>query len=429
VKTAGIRHDEMRKRNRALVIDAVRRAGQPSRTEIAGMTGLSHSTISAIAAVLIEEGTMREAGTGEPGAARRGRPQVAIALNSKAASVVCLYLSFNNLSAALVDYCGQVIDTRTTRISTLTVDRDALVQAAITAVREIARDHPAFMRIVFAVQGITDSAGRELQWSPITPHRNLPLGPALEKAFGVPVTVQNDCNMIAVALRWLNPERYGDNFVAILLSQGIGMGLMVDGRLFTGTRSSGGEFGHMVYRPGGALCRCGNRGCIEAYAGNYAIWRRAHGRSAQERPVDDIEAEEMRKLAEQARREEGLARQAFREAGEALGFGIGNLFALIDPAPVAIVGQGTAAFDILEPELRRALSETAGGRQAGEVTFETQPNARPFIQHGSAMTALTALDRDIFGPGLPASTAARNASRSAAGKSARPKQAEPETSS
>ncbi|MCT7377357.1 ROK family transcriptional regulator [Chelativorans salis] len=398
--TTGIRHDEMRKRNRALVIAAVRRAGQPSRTEIARLTGLSHSTISAIASDLIEEGIMREIGQGETAPARRGRPQVALGLDPKAATVACLHLSFNSLSAVLVDYCGRVIDTRTHRLSTLTLGRQALVDAAVSAVREIACGHEDFLRIAFAVQGITDAAGRQMLWSPITPHSDIGFGPELEAAFGVPVTVQNDCNMIAAALRWRNPERYRDNFVAILLSQGIGMGLMLNGQLFTGTHSSAGEFGHMIHKPDGALCRCGRRGCIEAYAGNYAIWRKAHGKSAMEKPIADIKAGEMDALAALARREDGLTRQAFSEAAEAIGFGIGNLFALIDPAPVAIVGQGTAAFDILEPEIRAALAQTAGGQHAEAVSFETWPHEVPFIQHGSAMTALTSLDWEVFGPGL-----------------------------
>nr|WP_173935179.1 ROK family transcriptional regulator [Chelativorans sp. Marseille-P2723] len=386
----------MRSRNRALVIGAVRRSGQPSRTEIARLTGLSHSTISAIAADLIEEGVMQEAAPqGAAAPVRRGRPQVAIGLNPAAASAMCLYLSFNNMSAVLVDYCGRVIASKTRKLQTLSIGRDELVAATIEIAGELAAQHGAFMRVVLAVQGITNAEGTELLWSPIVSHAHVPFGPLLEEAFGVPATVQNDCNMIAVALRWHNPKLYRDNFVAILLSRGIGMGLVLDGKLFTGTRSSGGEFGHMVHRPGGALCRCGNRGCIEAYAGSYAIWRRAHGRDAAEKPVDDIEAEEMHQLAELARRQEGPARQAFREAGEALGFGLGNLFTLIDPAPVAIIGQGTAAFDILEPQIRRALAQTAGGQHAGTISFETQPIARPFIQHGSAMTALTALDKDL----------------------------------
>lgn len=402
--TSGIRHDEMRKRNRALVISAVRQAGQCSRTQIAGMTGLSPSTISAIASDLMAEGIVRQVAQSEAMPARRGRPQVAIGLNPEAAAVVCLYLSFNSLSAVLVDYCGNVIDTKRHRMYTSAIGRQELLDAAISIVREIARDRPKVLHIAIAVQGITDAAGRELLWSPITPHSNVPFGPVLEEAFGLPVTVQNDCSMIAAALRWRNPEHYGDNFAAILLSRGIGMGLMLNGRLFTGTHSSGGEFGHMVYEPNGALCRCGRRGCVEAYAGSYAIWRRAHGRSPTEEPVADTGADEMRALAALARREEGTAREAFREAGRAIGFGIGNLFALIDPAPVAIIGPGTAAMDILEPEIRAALAQTAGGQNAADIPFETELNEVPFIHQGCAVTALTSIDRDNFAPGLRAET-------------------------
>ncbi|WP_309085099.1 ROK family transcriptional regulator [Chelativorans sp.] len=405
--TAGIRHDEMRKRNRALVIAAVRQAGQPSRTEIVRRTGLSHSTISAIAADLIEEGTMRETGQGEPMPAKRGRPQVAIGLNPEAAAVVCLYLSFNCLSIVLVDYRGEVIEQRKHRLTTLALSRQELLDAVVSAVADIARGHGRVMHIACAMQGIADSAERLLLWSPITPHSNLPIGPTLEAAFRLPVTVQNDCNMMAVALRWLNPDRYGDNFIAVLLSHGIGMGLVLNGKMFTGTRSSAGEFGHMVHEPGGALCRCGRRGCIEAYAGNYAIWRKALGKSAEEPPVADIEAAEMEALAELARREDGPARLAFREAGRALGYGLGNLFALIDPAPVAVVGQGAAAFDILEPEIRRALAETAGGQHAEAISFQTLPKEVPLILHGAAMTALTSLDRETFAPGLSTSANGR----------------------
>src|SRR5215510_9971549 len=84
--TVGIRHDDLRRRNRAMVIAAVRRAGQPSRTEIAAATALSHSTISAISSDLIGEGVLAEARGGDGTALKRGRPQVAISLNPVAAS-------------------------------------------------------------------------------------------------------------------------------------------------------------------------------------------------------------------------------------------------------------------------------------------------------------------------------------------------------
>src|SRR5687768_18386842 len=102
--SVGIRHDDLRKRNRAMVIMAVRRAFQPSRTEIARATGLSHSTISAISSDLIAEGILAETKSGEAVSLKRGRPQVALALKPEAAAVVTIVLALNFLSVAVVDY-------------------------------------------------------------------------------------------------------------------------------------------------------------------------------------------------------------------------------------------------------------------------------------------------------------------------------------
>lgn len=402
--TVGIRHDDLRKRNRAMVIAAVRQADQPSRTEIARVTGLSHSTISAIAADLISEGILVETKAAEAGATRRGRPQVALGLNPQAAAVVTVVLTLNMLSATLVDYAGNPVDSEERRLPTLTASRDELVEKAIEATSRLVRSHAGsgqpVMRICFAVQGITDSRARTLLWSPITMHRDIPFAAALERVFNVPVTLHNDCSMIAVALKWRKPERYCDNFLAILLSNGIGMGLVLKGELFNGAHSSAGEFGHMIHSPGGALCRCGRKGCIEAYAGNYAIWRKARGADENVRPAADIDAHEMETLADVARRKDGVEREAFRAAGEAIGYGIGSLFALIDPAPVAIVGQGASAFDLLEPSIRSSIAATAGGQYSSAITFDTIPNEGPLIHEGCTMTALTNLDRTIFGPGV-----------------------------
>ena len=256
------------------------------------------------------------------------------------------------------------------------------------------------MRMVMAVQGITDQAERRLLWSPITPHEDIDFSAILQDRFGIPTTVENDCNMIAEALRWRNPDRYARDFIALLLSHGIGMGMVLRGQLFTGTQSSGGEFGHMIHRPGGALCRCGRRGCIEAYAGNYAIWRNAHGLPDDSSVTGDISDDDMKALAARARAGAGPEREAFRIAGEAIGFGLGSLFALIDPAPVAIVGHGALAFDLIEEPVRTAIARTAGGQHSGAISFDTEPDEMPLIREGCAMRALTYVDQEIFAPGL-----------------------------
>lgn len=408
--SAGIRHDDLRRRNRALVIAAVRRAGQPSRTEIAGTTGLSHSTISAISSDLIDEGVLAEFKGGETPALKRGRPQVAIGLDARAATVVAVVLSLNSLAAALIDYAGTVIAEDHRRLPTLTMSREALLAETVAIVRRLiahrGRAGRRVLRIVMAVQGTTDAEARKMLWSPITIHGDIPFADLLEDAIGIPATIENDCSMIAVALRLRDPERYRDDFIAILLSHGIGMGLMLKGELFTGTHSSGAEFGHMVHQPDGALCRCGRRGCVEAYAGSYAIWRNVHQDDENAAPAADIGEAEMAALAEAARAGDGPERDAFRKAGRAIGYGLGSLFALIDPAPVAIVGHGALAFDLVEPPLREAIAQTAGGQHSKAISFAVEPNEMPLIREGCAMRALTFVDQEIFAPGPVPQTAA-----------------------
>jgi predicted NBD/HSP70 family sugar kinase len=375
----------------------------PSRTEIAAQTGLSHSTISAISSDLIAEGMLAETKGGEHGLARRGRPQVALALNAKAATVIVAVLSLNDLSAAIVDYSGGVVAEEQRALSTATLPRDELVTECTAMLQRLMSSMPPAarkpLRIVLAVQGTTDATAREMLWSPITPHRNIAFADVLERALAIPTTVENDCNMMAIALRWRDPARYRDNFFAILLSHGIGMGLVLKGKLFTGTQSSGGEFGHMIHRPGGALCRCGRRGCVEAYAGDYAIWRNATQKSEDSAPEDGITNTDMQALAARARAGEGPEREAYRKAGTAIGYGIGSLFALIDPAPVAFVGGGAAAFDLLEPAIRAALEQTAGGQHADAISFDTIEGELPLIRQGCAMRALVYVDQEIFAAG------------------------------
>ena len=82
------------------------------------------------------------------------------------------------------------------------------------------------------------------------------------------------------------------------------------------------------------------------------------------------------------------------------------LFALIDPAPVAMVGVSAAAFDLIEPALREAIAQTAGGQHSESISFDTEPNELPLIREGCAMRALTFVDQEIFAPGAQARTGA-----------------------
>ena len=133
--TVGVRHDDLRRRNRAMVVGAVRRATQPSRTEIAATTRLSNSTISAISSDLIAEGALVEVKSGEAALARRGRPQVALGLDPVFASVVSVVLTLNQLWTSLISYDGTVADEAVQRLPTMTMGKDELAEAVVEAVR------------------------------------------------------------------------------------------------------------------------------------------------------------------------------------------------------------------------------------------------------------------------------------------------------
>lgn len=403
-----LRFDDLRVRNREAIIASVRRNGNVSRTSLAAQNRLSHSTISSISADLIEEGALLEERAADLGGKRRGRPQVNLSLRPELGHIVTCVLLLNKLTVSRFDYDGTLRATKNTRLQTTRMGREALVETMIEAIASLAPqadEAPSpLLRIAMAVQGVIDADASILQWSPITPHGNIPFGAILEQRFRVPVTVDNDCSMIAAAMQWRDPFRYSENFIAVLLSHGIGMGLVLHGSLFTGTRSSGVEFGHMTHMPKGALCRCGRLGCIEAYAGNYAIWRNANQFAPDSAP-EDVDDLEMSELSARARQADGPERAAYQMAASALGYGLGSLFALIDPAPVLFIGSGAASFDLMEETLRATLLETAGGAAAGAISFETYSDEIPLIREGCAIRALKVIDREIVAKGESASKA------------------------
>lgn len=397
------RPDDVRRQNRRLVLATLRRHGLLSRTDIVAQTGLSPSTVSAITTALIAEGIIAESRDGDIIANRRGRPQVALTLNPAVATVATVELALNLVHAVLFDYKGQMIAEEFHRVSTLDAKSDDLIHSICLMLDNLLESRPPnagrLMHISMGVQGVTDAARATMLWSPITPDSNISFGDALSKRYGVAVAVANDCNMIAEALRWIDPEHYAEDFAAILLSHGIGMGLYLKGKPFLGAHSSAAEFGHMLHVTNGALCRCGRHGCIEAYASDYAILRRTSGQDEKDQPAQDVDTATYNEIANRARTRDGEERAAFRKAGQAIGSGLRSLYSLIDPIPVALVGSGAAVFDLIEDELRDVVSGTSGWGAAQELNIRCYPDEHPLILQGCMMTSLLHLDTQVFAPG------------------------------
>lgn len=388
------RSDDLRIRNRQRVMTAIRRAGKLSRIDIARETGLSAPTVTAIASELVQGHLLTGAEAGDRPRSSRGRPKVELSVNPGAAVVVSTVFKRNTVSSSVFDYAGNIVSEHDVRsdISVLDIGelREHLGHCITEALSKAGNVSP-LRRIVVGVQGTTDTQGRKLLWTPITKHRDLPIADWLEGSFGVPVRVWNDCDMIAKSLHWHEPTLFGANFAAILLSYGVGMGLFQNGEPVNGSNSSGMEFGHMTYIPGGDPCRCGKLGCIEAYAGDYAIGRRAMPASPD---AGKYRAPDIDRIIEAARGGDDNASQAIILAGKALGTGLANLFALTDPIPVALVGTGAKAFEIMESPMRRALRDGSAGDLESSVEITCFPEEMPIIHSGCAISALLVVDRE-----------------------------------
>lgn len=404
------RPDDVRRENLRRILEQLRMQGALSRTQLAADTQLSASTVTAITSSLIARGVLVEmvddsqiSGAVSPITARRGRPPIALGLNPVAASVAVVTLSIDRISVVVINYAGDVVVQTDATPDIAALDPDALMseierhlQLTIDQLPGHARP---FAHITVAVQGVTDAQATTILWSPITRHRMIDLAAPLSRRFGVDVTVSNDSNMMAAALRQAHPQLYAQSFAAVMLSHGIGMGLFLKGELFMGVASSAAEFGHMCHEVGGALCRCGRRGCIEAYAGDYGIWRAATGGKPQDRPMGSIAPDTIVALAAAARDGDAMARAAFEKAGTAIGHGLRSLFALVDPVPIAFIGAGTRAFDLMEPQIRAGLGLRGVGLSHADTPLHRYDDAFELIRQGALLTALTHLDNTVFADG------------------------------
>ena len=398
--------DLVRRQNRLLLLEALRQHGPLARIEMGRHTGLSPASITSIASQLITDGILQEAQDQQvhEGPQRRGRPLTQIDINPKSAHVVAVKISIDGIELALADGRGGILTRRTSRIATYDADPQAfgqLIASEITALLGKARVQPRRVaRIGIAVQGVADSQTGTVVWSPAFRTRNIPVAAAVEKALRIPCTVANDANMIAEGLISTDRKRYGGTVAVVFMGYGVGMGLIINGQVYHGATGAAAEFGHMNHLPHGPLCRCGRRGCVEAYAADYSLLRWASGEAQTRAPsFNAIPEQDMLALEEAARRGETHASEAYAKAGEALGFGLARLTAILSPARVVLTGPGTRAMELIEPHLRHAIEEGVVDELRRNLDIEVVPIHTDMIIKGTIDRALRQVDRDIFAHG------------------------------
>ncbi|MDE2445566.1 MAG: ROK family protein [Alphaproteobacteria bacterium] len=395
--------DLVRRQNRMLVLETLRFHGPSARVDIGRLTGLSPATITTITLQLLQEGAIVERAdlAATAGEGRRGRPVVSLGLNAEAAFLIAIKISIGTLEYALADYAGQIRARANVTVPTRRLSAQDFSKRLVFETQKFVRDNVItrnqLAQINVAAQGVTDNVNGAVGWSPAFRVSGVAITGPLADAFGVPCTLANDANMIAEGLIARKAVATHGTTACVFMGYGIGMGLVIDGAVYHGTSGSSGEFGHMNHIPSGALCRCGRRGCLEAYASDYGILRSAENLPDDTPcPTHAVEPEVMIALENAARRGDQNAVAAFKTAGAAIGLGLARMIALLNPDRIVLSGAGTRALDLIEPAIREAIELSVAEPLRQNLVIETLPIDRDMIIDGTIDAALRQMDAGLY---------------------------------
>jgi len=331
--------------NKLNVLELIRNNPEISRAIIARMTGLTKPTVSLLVDELINDQLVFETGTGE--SSNGGRRPTMLRFNAKAYSVIGINFSAGNcFDIAEVDLEGNIL-------KFLSIEANLFLEpdAAIKIVKEQIKDffmkevsNPSkILGIGAGLPGYIDPLNGAVKVMYNFGWKNINFSEQLYQAFQLPIFIDNEANALALAESILGVGKNYNNFIYIDISSGVGSGIIIDKKLYNGSRNSAGEVGHMIIDRNGPLCRCGKRGCLESLVAPYALKQR----------LDNIITAENKKnnhpswikenlsislIIKAASSGDQMAQRILDELCHYLGIAISNLINIFSPEAIIIGG-------------------------------------------------------------------------------------------
>jgi glucokinase len=287
---------------------------------------------------------------------------------SKDDLVCAVDLGGTNLRAANIDRDGRIHESVRSATPGSKPAAD-VVSAIVAAVRECEVESSKRGAPVGGVSVVVPGSV-QVETGVVVNAPNLPslegyeLAPALERALGRPVLLENDANAAALGEMWQGAARSCRTIICLTLGTGVGGGIILDGKLWRGADGTAGEIGHTTVEPfGGVKCKCGNTGCLEVYASATAIVRMAREALAQHPSslLQSIAANELtaERVFSAAIAGDELALYVFRRVGVYLGITMANLVNILNPEMIVIGGGVSAAWDLFAKHARTEVMKRA----------------------------------------------------------------------
>ncbi|MET7992426.1 ROK family protein [Amycolatopsis sp. NPDC005232] len=365
-------------RNRRAVLAAARFGRPTTRLEIARMTGLSAATVSGLVADLITDGVLVELAQRVPAAGvAGGRPAAALAVNPALGALIGIHLAHAGVRILLAGVDGAVRAEHAHDIDVEHQPADTLEYVASTAldlVADLEIPHRELLGVGVAVSAPVLLHSQTLSSPPmLSDWGEVDIAARLGKRMGLPVHVGNDADLGALAEWRLGAAASADNFVYVMLSEGVGAGLVLQGRLYAGDAGAAGELGHVTVVPDGLICRCGSRGCLETVVGARALattLAHSHGPTCS-----------FADLISLAHQGDPGVRRLLGDAGRAVGTALAPVCTVLNPKLVVVGGTLAQTGEPLLTGIRETLA-----RNVSPVT-----NRTPEVLPGALGTGAEAL--------------------------------------
>jgi len=342
-------HD-VRDINQTIFLHLIRERQPISRADIAKYTGLRAGTVSAIVNRLIKNNFVYE---GTEGPSSGGRPPKHLYINAESFYVLAIDIGVSDTVFAVSDFNGRIIHQKS--ILTEGEPEVFLNKLGDDILMLMKSQYPRtkFGAVGVSVPGLIDRETGTVETSPNLEWKNVPLNRILREKLNLPVFIENDANAAAFSELWYGPldEASVRTLLYVLVVEGLGTGLIINGELHVGSRLGLGGFGHMSIDPNGELCSCGRRGCWETFASERATVERFHRVTAKQGfPIVNLT-----ELIALANKHDEMALESLKITAEYLDEGICNLIHGLYPESIVIGGNITAAWPIIEPIIKKRL--------------------------------------------------------------------------
>lgn len=388
---------------RQQVFERVRAAGLIPRVQVAKELGVSPASVTTLTQELIEAGLIEEVSAQREGEAGRGRPAVALGVRPGAHLVAGMKLSDREHTAVVVDFAGNLIADDVIARSPGPMALPELLAAMETLLARVCAKAGIDMRTLTAVglgvPGFVDCEEGMVLWSSVLIDRGVPLARAAAMRLGLPVHVDNDANLVTLAELWFGAGRGLSDFAVVTIEHGVGMGCVINHRIYRGAKGLGMELGHTKVQLDGALCRCGQRGCLEAYVADYALAREAttalNWSHKEGQPITVL----LESLYDHAKAGNTAARSIFRRAGRYLAVGLSNVVNLFDPSLIILSGERMRYDYLYAAETLAEMEQLAIQTGRPKPPIEIHAWGDLLWAHGAAALALSAVSEALLAPG------------------------------